>query len=362
VRRDNGFLRVDGRIARANVVQEYRKADGTVSRELRIPEEVFAADSLASMAQLPVTNRHPPGMLNAKNARKYTVGSVGENVRQDGDYVAATMMITDEDAIDAAEHGRSQLSVGYTCELEPFDAASQDHAALAAKYGKFDSIMRNIRGNHVALVDVARAGPGASLRLDANDAMTLNYQSMANEEQKMHRFLMDGLTIEVADANAQAIIEKAISAQKDRADAAEKREAEKDKRITELTAKVDMLGAEAKDLKDAAAKKDAAKADEFKALLALGAEIASLGVDVSKLDHNELAYKTAAVKKLRPSVNVDGKGADYIAALYDLARSEEPSAADKARAGIGVEVKDAVDGSADAARRRYNERLFAVAK
>jgi hypothetical protein len=356
VRMDNGFLRVEGRIAKVGV-QEYRRADGTVSRELRLPEEVFHADSLASMAQLPVTNQHPPGMLTAKNARKYTVGSVGENVRQDGDYIAAALMITDADAIDAAEKGRNQLSVGYTCELDD----TQD-PALVAQYGKYDSIMRNIRGNHVALVDVARAGPGASLRLDSNDAVALEFDSKVIEEKSMHKFMMDGMAIEVSDANHQVVIEKAIAAQKERADKAEKALADANKSATEHVARADVAEAKVKELTDAAEKQKAARSDEFKALLALGAEVAKLGVEVAKLDQSEVAYKTAAVKKLKPSINLDGKGAEYISAIYDLAKSEQPSAVDQARAGVTHSDAGSTTGvtawNTEEATRRYNERLF----
>ena len=356
-RMDNGFLSVEGRIARVGI-QEYRRADGSVHRELRLPEEVFDAESLASFHCLPVTNQHPPGMLTTKNAKKYQVGSVGESVRQDDEYVAAPLMITDADAIEAIEKGRSQLSNGYTAELDE----TQDQA-LIAKYGKYDSIQRRIRGNHVALVDIARAGPGASLRLDSDSAMTLNYDSDVSEEPKlMHKFTMDGLTIEVADANAQAIVERAVNAQKDRADVAEGALAEVGKARTAEAARADMAEAKVKELTEKAAKADAMRADEFKTLLALAAEVATLGVDVAKCDHSELAYKTAAVKKLKPDFNVDGKGAEDVSAIYELAKKEQPSAVENARAGIGVQIADAVDGSADAARRRYNERLFGAVK
>jgi hypothetical protein len=353
-RMDNGFLRVEGRIARVGV-QEYQRADGSVHRELRLPEEVFDGESLESFQCLPVTNRHPPGMLTARNAKQFQVGSVGESVRQDGDYVAASMMITDEAAIAAAEAGRSQLSNGYSCELD----TTQD-PALIERWGKYDSIQRKIRGNHVALVDVARAGPGASLRLDAMDAMTVNYQSMANEEQKMHRFLMDGLTIEVADANAQAIIEKAISAQKDRADIAEGALVEARKGHD---AEVKALKAELAAKVEQASKLDSLVAERVKSLGALGAELSALGVDTAKLDASEEAYLKAGIAKRNPKLVTDG---DDLAALKIMWRTlkgtPEPSAVDKARAGIGVETQDAVDGSADAARRRYNERLFSVGK
>jgi hypothetical protein len=156
-----------------------------------------------------------------------------------------------------------------------------------------------------------------------------------------------------------------VNAQRERADAAEKSLAEAKKAATEQAARADMAEAKVKELSEKAEKADAARADEVKALLALGVEVTKMGVDLTKCDHGESAYKVAAVKKVRPAMNLDGKSADYINAAFDAARDDfakQPSAADKARAGIGVEVKDAVDGSAEAARRRYNERLFSVAK
>lgn len=346
---DNGFMRVEGRIARVGI-QEYQRADGSVSRELRLPEEVFHPDSIASFAQLPVTNRHPPGMLTAKNAKKYTVGSVGENVRQDGDYVAAPLLIVDEDAIGAVERGRTQLSCGYSCELDP----TQDEA-LTAQWGKYDAIMRNIRGNHVALVDVARAGPGASIRLDGLDSNAACAVDLidSTESQKMHKFAIDGLNIEVSDANAQAIIERAMAKLTERADAA-------DKALSEANARADMAEAKVKEMTEAAAKLDAAKADEFKALLALGAQVAKMGVDLSKVDHSETAYKVAAVSKIRPSMVLDGKSADYIAAAFDNACEDfakAPKAIDLARAGV-VEGQRA-DAASDNKPATARERMIA---
>lgn len=354
---DNGFLRVEGRIARVGV-QEYRRADGTVHRELRLPEEVFDADSLASFAQLPVTNCHPPGMLTSKNAKRYQVGSVGENVRKDEDYVAAPLMITDSDAIESIEKGRTQLSCGYSCEMD----TAQD-PALVAKWGPYDSIQRKIRGNHVATVDVARAGPGASIRLDDTAAVALEFISMTDksdnaEKEPMHRFQLDGMNIDVSDANAQAIIERAISAQRDRADAA-------DKRSAELSAKVEALTAKATEQAEELAKMDGMVADRVKSLGALGAQMAKLGVDVSKLDASEDAYLRAGLQKRNPSLKLDGRDLNTLRSFWEaLASVPEPSAVDMARAGLapGQKREDAADGSADAARRRYNERLFSVAK
>ena len=46
-RRDNGWLEVEGRLARVGI-QEYDGPDGKVRRELRLPEEVFRPATMAS--------------------------------------------------------------------------------------------------------------------------------------------------------------------------------------------------------------------------------------------------------------------------------------------------------------------------
>ena len=261
VRMDNGFLRVEGRIARIGI-QEYSDGNGSTHRELRLPEEVFDEKSLDSFRLVPVTNRHPPGMLTAKNAKQYAVGSVGENVRADGDHVLAMLMITDDEAIAAAEAGRSQLSNGYSCRLDDV----QD-PKLIEKWGKYDFIQRDIRGNHCALVEAGRAGPETCLRLDSGDMAcgefggarlsVLASQPDEGDRAMPHKFKLDGFDIEVADANAQAVIERVIesarksgeiasSAEKTRADAADKALAASQKSLSELQAKHDSLESQSK--------------------------------------------------------------------------------------------------------------------
>lgn len=183
----------------------------------------------------------------------------------------------------------------------------------------------------------------------------------------MHKFAVDGLTIEVSDANAQTIVEKAIGAHRDRADAAEKKLATQEKVMAESAARADMFEAKVKELTDAAAKKDADEAARVDAILALSAEVSKMGVDPTKCERTAVGLKTAAIKKLKPSLNLDGKGAEYIAAVYDLAKGEieaQPSAVAQARAGVNDTATraDGPSSSSDEARRKYNERLFGQAK
>lgn len=60
VRLPNGFVRAEGYLTRSGIFV-YRDAQGKTVRELRPPEEVMHADSLASFGMMPVTNEHPDG-------------------------------------------------------------------------------------------------------------------------------------------------------------------------------------------------------------------------------------------------------------------------------------------------------------
>ncbi len=68
-RTTEGFL--TGRAIVTSIgVFTYQYADGTVLRELRLPEEVFALESLESMKLKPVTNQHPDGFVTPENQKE----------------------------------------------------------------------------------------------------------------------------------------------------------------------------------------------------------------------------------------------------------------------------------------------------
>lgn len=159
----NGYLRADAVLTRVGVF-EYRRADGTIRRELRLPEEVFSQDSLASFSMMPVTDEHPPVALDAENTHEFQVGVVGENPRADGDHVISTVMVTDAKVVAAVEKGaKRELSCGYNCKLDETPGEWNGQ--------RYDAIQRQIRGNHVALVTKGRAGPEACLRMDSEAAI-----------------------------------------------------------------------------------------------------------------------------------------------------------------------------------------------
>ena len=156
-----GFLRAPAYLTRSGVL-DYRRADGTVRRELRPPSEVFAPASLATLGAAPLTDLHPAEMVSPANVRKLAIGHVSDDVRQDGQHVAANVTVQDKAAIAAVEAGqRRELSCGYTCDLDETPGTYHGQP--------YDAVQRTIRYNHVGIgpKNWGRAGSDVALRLDA---------------------------------------------------------------------------------------------------------------------------------------------------------------------------------------------------
>ena len=131
---------------------ELRTADSI--KLLRPADEVFAADALSSFELKPVTVEHPAENVTAENVRKYQVGLMSRVWDESGD-VMADLVVMDADAIRAIDAGKNQVSLGYSADVE-WTPDNPDH----------DGVFRKIRGNHIAIVDRARAGSAYRL-LDA---------------------------------------------------------------------------------------------------------------------------------------------------------------------------------------------------
>ena len=143
---------------------EYRRPDGSIRRELRLPEEVFAQESLASYKGKPVILTHEAGMIDSDNVQQEQIGTILSEGTQDGDNVRAQISIHDARKLD---YGLRELSLGYSLDLEEVPGEWQGQP--------YDAIQRNIRVNHLALVEKARAGDSArlndKLHLDGIDTM-----------------------------------------------------------------------------------------------------------------------------------------------------------------------------------------------
>jgi hypothetical protein len=173
---DEGYVKAEAVVTRAGIFK-YMDSNGSERLELRPPEEVFNPDSMESLKLKPMTNGHPPERLvNSQNAKEYQVGYTGENVKQDEHDLLTSLVITNIDAIDDVDLGKRELSCGYTCDLveEPgvFNGLPFTHK------------QSNIKYNHVAICDMARAGHGAKLNFERNDAIQIQYSEGGQDMPK----------------------------------------------------------------------------------------------------------------------------------------------------------------------------------
>lgn len=199
---DEGFLVVPARIARTGI-QLYRAFelginDGDPMRVIRVyrsPNEVFAADAMRSAEDKTITDDHPDEFVSSENWRDLARGHV-RNVHRDGIYVAVDMVVTDAGSIKDLDSGKTQLSVGYTADYDwmPGVTPEGEH---------FDAQQKNIRVNHVAIVDAARCGPTCRV----SDSQP-NPKGNAMADRKV---TIDGIPFDLPEA-AAAAVDKLVSA------------------------------------------------------------------------------------------------------------------------------------------------------
>lgn len=157
-RLDDGRLIVEATLTRSGVFVYHDLATGAERREYRPPAEVTSKKSMDSLKMVPVTDDHPPTMINAENADRYAAGQVGENVRIDGIHLVAPLAINRAVLVKKMDRGKREVSCGYDCDLEMTAGISPDGE-------KYDAVQTNIMYNHVAIVDAGRAG-SARARMD----------------------------------------------------------------------------------------------------------------------------------------------------------------------------------------------------
>lgn len=149
-----GYLR-DKPIVTTCGIFEYQNDDGSIRRELRLPADVFDPESLKSYKGKPIIFTHDAGEIDAGNVSQEITGTILSNGIKDGANVRADIIIHDAAVL---KRGLRELSLGYDCDLEETPGVWQ---------GKpYDAIQHNIRINHLALVEQARAGHKARLNLD----------------------------------------------------------------------------------------------------------------------------------------------------------------------------------------------------
>lgn len=234
-----GYFVADALVARANNIQEYRARElgltdrdpEAIVRVFRPEAEVFAVDSLRTASRLPVTLDHPPVMVDASNWKEYAKGETGEEILRDGEFMRVPVRVTDAGAVGSVRTDRKEFSLGYTADLK-LEAGVFDGQ-------EYDASISTIRYNHLAACRAARGG--SELRII--DESPAARQPEGNPMPKI--VLVDGLPVDVANADVAETLATRLVAARDTANSAlEASQAalrDEQAKTAELTAKVATL-------------------------------------------------------------------------------------------------------------------------
>ena len=188
----DGFLTVDIAATRTGVMPYHDWETGGIINELKSPEEIFSDETMNSLKGVPVTNRHPPVMIDSNNWIDFTKGTTHQNVRQEDNLLVISETIFDDELIAYVKSGKkAQVSIGFRADLEEESGEFEGE--------KYDRIQKNIRINHVAHVKQGRGGEDVKARLDSKEKVLFGYSKKEGKENmkytKVENF-WDGLGLE----------------------------------------------------------------------------------------------------------------------------------------------------------------------
>jgi hypothetical protein len=290
-------------------VLTYHNADGTSRREFRPPEEVFAADSLASLRDAPVVIGHP-AMIDSQNWEKLSVGHVSGGVKPEGNLVTGYTTVQKADALAKVDSGElCEQSCGYKCKIDETPGTYDGQP--------YDVVQRSIQYNHVGLGPKGwgRAGSDVSLRLDgvSDTILELTPTVTQTHEAPPMKVRFDGVEYDAGSAEHVQALENKLDGQT--------------QELTKVTTERDTVQAKLDSATqtqvDLQTKLDAATSQEridglVNARVGLVVDAVKVLGTNAKLDgKTDREIMTDVVAVTHPAIKLDGKSDDYVKALFD---------------------------------------------
>ncbi len=288
VEKTTAGLRVTATPTRPGVFT-YTRADGSTVRELRHPDQVFHADSLASLEDVPVTINHPRGGMSPAAFARESVGHVrAGSVRADtaAAVVRADMVIGREDA-QALAATKPELSSGYDCQI--------DRTPGEWNGERYDQAQVNIRYNHVAVLKGQPGRMGSVCRLDAAGEQITDTDEQTN------------MKIKIGDKTYET-------------------EAEIQTAVSQLAARADAADAQIATLSGVVARHDAETAKAKRAALESTVK-GVLGAEFKCDGQTDRALRVAVIQRADSAFNGEGQDDVYVVARFDATLAESARAA-----------------------------------
>lgn len=323
----NGFFLVKNNpISRVGVFDYLGSSIGApipnkIYRVLRPPEELGSQECIDSFKLMPFVDDHTmlgdadEGLTPAE--QKGVHGVIGETINFDGKTLKATLKVFSSKLSKLIADGKKELSLGYRCVYE---------MASGVYHGEsYDAIQRNIRGNHIALVEAGRMGPEVAVldhfnfTIDSKEIVSMSIEKTVEDQGKaladvtklvngLDEKMSKLLAAQDADAEAKAKLEKE-TAEKEAADKEAKEKEAADGEKPDFVKKEDAEKAEKamdEKLKTAMDEIEAIKKGGVKALMGEVSKRDQLAQSVSQhigaFDHREMTTEEVAkyaVEKLK---------------------------------------------------------------
>lgn len=326
---DEGFLRVPGHVARTGI-QDYLARElelpGDPNRIVKVyrpPEEVFNVDSLATYNGADITLNHPVGLVNAENYKIVSKGvSRGDGQKSDI-FVQCDLIIKDAAAIKAVNSGKCELSAGYTAIYDETPGVTPDGE-------KYDYVQREIRINHIAIVDRGRAGALAKI---------FDNETTGGNTMPVLITTDSGRSVDVADpANAQVVA--------DAFDRLLKRATTAEDSVQRIQAVAD--GAKEDLAKAVLLSSDSAISDRVAQIAKTGATARKIAGDSFKCESvDSTTIMRAALNSKFPTIDWAAKSDVYVQARFDMADEEMPEETEEEKkARMEKEAKESSDSGA----------------
>jgi hypothetical protein len=257
-----------------------------IYRVYRPAEELGHEEALASFRLLPIIDDHTmlgEGFTPADEAG--VSGVIGENVRFENGTLLANLKIYDGALAQKIKSGKTELSCGYRCVY--------DFTPGFWNGQPYDAVQRQIRGNHLALVDEGRMGPG--VRVMDHMVFTADAKEILPVDEELKKVL-DAMAATVKDLS-------------DRMAKLETPAADEDKPATEEPAKDEDMEAEAEVSEDM---EEPAKDGDYKAMDALTKTVKALAAKVDKLASKPVMDEAAVVATLADKTDLANRLAQHV--------------------------------------------------
>lgn len=273
---------------------------------------------------IPVLIRHEPdSAFDPKKALR--IGATGTNAEFDGHYITNALSFHDAVAISLIESGdQKELSAGYT-----YDPVLEDGEFNGKKYAVK---MTNIKGNHIALVTVGRAGPTVVVA-DSKGDKKMKEKKGATFLERLKKLVMDSeleekVTGDSVKDRLMALIAEIAG-----------EHAEEGETMTQIKQLIDQLSATQDSDSEEGKKKEGEEKDNFNVKdfesepgkkpitgdsKPVGIDIKSITADIYKKVNQEVLTATKervkAAEKVRPLVGiVDSFAFDSAEEIYKYA-------------------------------------------